>query len=133
MHCLNGFAAWVLVVTQEYLHDPRVFGRQSSIWLKGVPFTADFEVVFHCFSTALDIIWRISLDGLTNVSCALQAGILLPQFIFCWYMFKWEHEDLVPIRPHEGEELPANPLGPRMVREAKFLATLEKRLTSAIA
>ncbi len=62
----------------------------------------------------------------------VQAGVLLPLFVFCWYMFKWEREDLVPIRPHEGEELPANPLGPRMVREAKFLATLEKHLTPAL-
>ena len=27
-----------------------------------------------------------------------QAIVLLPLFAFCWYMYKWEREDLVPIR-----------------------------------
>ena len=28
----------------------------------------------------------------------LQVIVLLPLFVFCWYMYKWEREDLVPIR-----------------------------------
>jgi Ca2+/Na+ antiporter len=76
--------------------------------------------------------WFSVVQSVTRAQL-MQAGILLPLFVFCWFMFKWEHEDLVPIRPHEGEELPANPLGPRMVREAKFLATLEKHLTPSLA
>jgi len=39
----------------------------------------------------------------------------------------------VPIRPAEGEELPANMLGARPLREAKFLETLERRLSGAAA
>ena len=37
-----------------------------------------------------------------------QIVILAPLFVFCWYMRQWETQDLVPIRPMEGEELPAN-------------------------
>ncbi|PSC74625.1 Large neutral amino acids transporter small subunit 4 [Micractinium conductrix] len=34
-----------------------------------------------------------------------QAVVLLPLFIFAYYMYRWENADLVPIRPMEGEEL----------------------------
>ena len=37
-----------------------------------------------------------------------QIVILAPLFIFCYFMRKWETQDLVPIRPMEGEELPCN-------------------------
>jgi hypothetical protein len=37
-----------------------------------------------------------------------QIVILAPLFVFCVYMRKWETQDLVPIRPMEGEELPCN-------------------------
>ena len=46
-------------------------------------------------------------------------------------MYKWEREDLVPIRPNEGEELPCSILGPRSVREAKFLKSLERAVPGA--
>ncbi|KAL4450614.1 hypothetical protein ABPG77_000970, partial [Micractinium sp. CCAP 211/92] len=34
-----------------------------------------------------------------------QAIVLLPLFLFAFFMFRWENADLVPIRPLEGEEL----------------------------
>ncbi|KAK9804317.1 hypothetical protein WJX72_006375 [[Myrmecia] bisecta] len=73
------------------------------------------------------------LNGNFTAINLLQALVLLPLFAFCWYMYKWEREDLVPIRPMEGEELPCNLVGPRQVRESKFVATLEKRLEGAPA
>ena len=62
----------------------------------------------------------------------LQAAVLLPLFGFCWAMRRWESGDLVPIRAAEGEALPVNVLGPRVAREARFLATLEKRLAGFV-
>lgn len=62
----------------------------------------------------------------------LQAAVLLPLFGFCWAMRRWEGGDLVPIRAAEGEALPVNVLGPRVAREARFLATLEKRLAGFV-
>ncbi len=59
----------------------------------------------------------------------MQAAVLLPFFLFCYCMYKWEHTELVPIRPHEGEELPCTIVGPRMLREANFLHTLERRMS----
>ena len=50
-----------------------------------------------------------------GISASLPAGInvaqiviLAPLFVFCYFMRKWETQDLVPIRPMEGEELPCN-------------------------
>ncbi len=43
-------------------------------------------------------------------------------------MYKWERQELVPIRPMEGEELPCNVSGPRMLREADFVTTLKKTI-----
>ena len=60
-----------------------------------------------------------------------QAAVLLPLFVFAYYMYRWEREDLVPIRPNEGEELPCTMVGSRAAREAKFLKTLERRLSGA--
>ncbi|KAK9819041.1 hypothetical protein WJX74_009705, partial [Apatococcus lobatus] len=60
----------------------------------------------------------------------IQVGLLLPQFIFCWFMYHWERQELVPIRPSEGEELPCNMVGPRMKREGRFLDTLQERFKS---
>ena len=54
---------------------------------------------------------------------------MLPLFIFAGYMYKWEREDLVPIRPNEGEELPCTIMSARAEREAKFIKTLERRLS----
>ena len=59
---------------------------------------------------------------------ALQIVVLLPLFTFCWYMYKWERQELVPIRPMEGEELPCNLSGPRMLREADFVTTLKHQI-----
>lgn len=42
-----------------------------------------------------------------------QVIVLLPLFLFCYFMGKWEREDLVPIRPLEGEELPCDVVGAR--------------------
>jgi hypothetical protein len=63
----------------------------------------------------------------------VQVGILLPLFIFCYYMYEWEtnEADQVPILPHDGEELPCNVKGPRLLREANFLSSLERRLSGA--
>ena len=62
------------------------------------------------------------------VSLCAQIIVLLPLFLFCWYMYKWERQELVPIRPMEGEELPCNVSGPRMLREADFVTTLKKTI-----
>ncbi|BDA48190.1 probable solute carrier family 43 member 3 at N-terminal half [Coccomyxa sp. Obi] len=63
----------------------------------------------------------------------LQFGLLLPLFWFCWCMYGWETDEnnQVPILPNEGEELPCNVKGPRQMREATFLTTLERRLSGA--
>ena len=37
----------------------------------------------------------------------------------------------VPILPNEGEELPCNLKGPRLLREANFLSSLEHKLSAA--
>lgn len=37
----------------------------------------------------------------------VQAVVLLPLFLFAFFMYRWENSDLVPIRPLEGEELEA--------------------------
>lgn len=52
----------------------------------------------------------------------------MPFFFFCYMMWKWERTDLVPIQPHEGKVLSCDMVGPRKLREAKFLSTLESRL-----
>lgn len=54
--------------------------------------------------------------------------VLTPFFLFTWMMYRWERQDLVPIRPLVGEELPTTMVGPRTLREASFLSTLEHRL-----
>ncbi len=58
--------------------------------------------------------WRAGI----NVA---QIVILAPLFVFCWYMRKWETQDLVPIRPMEGEELPANMVRAGCTHDAKRL------------
>ena len=71
---------------------------------------------------------------LLSQQCLLmQVAVLLPLFVFCWYMYNWENDegDQIPILPVEGEELPCNIKGPRLLREANFLQSLEKKLTSA--
>ena len=68
-----------------------------------------------CFPFTLYLLW-------------LQIVVLLPLFTFCWFMYKWERQELVPIRPMEGEELPCNLSGPRMLREADFVTTLKQQI-----
>lgn len=62
------------------------------------------------------------LDGNFTAINIAQVIILFPLSIFCFYMYKWEREDLVPIRPLEGEELPCDMIG---VRERKKLPHIE--------
>jgi len=62
------------------------------------------------------------LDGDFTAINIAQVIILLPLSVFCYYMYKWEREDLVPIRPLEGEELPCDMIG---VRERKKLPNIE--------
>lgn len=62
------------------------------------------------------------LDGDFTAINIAQVIILLPLSIFCYYMYKWEREDLVPIRPLEGEELPCDMIG---VRKRKQLPHIE--------
>lgn len=59
--------------------------------------------------------------------------ILTPFFLFTWMMYRWERQDLVPIRPLIGEELPTTMVGPRMLREANFLSSLEQKLPGTAA
>lgn len=54
-----------------------------------------------------------ALDGNFTAINVAQVILLIPLFIFCYFMYKWEREDLVPIRPMEGEELPVDLVGPR--------------------
>jgi hypothetical protein len=75
----------------------------------------------------------LGTEGCCITACAAQVAVLLPLFSFCYFMYKWERSELVPIRPAEGEELPANMLGARPLREAKFLETLERRLSGSAA
>ncbi|KDD76078.1 hypothetical protein H632_c366p1 [Helicosporidium sp. ATCC 50920] len=53
------------------------------------------------------------LNGNFMVLNLAQAGALFPLYLFCWAMYKWEREDLVPMRPMEGEELPCDMMGER--------------------
>ncbi|KAL3151740.1 hypothetical protein ABBQ38_012718 [Trebouxia sp. C0009 RCD-2024] len=73
--------------------------------------------------------WALhGLGGNFTLLNCLQIVVLLPLFAFCWYMYKWERQELVPIRPMEGEELPCNLSGPRMLREADFVTTLKHQI-----
>lgn len=47
------------------------------------------------------LLWSTSQssDPSLIISCIfLQAGALFPLYLFCWAMYKWEREDLVPMR-----------------------------------
>lgn len=71
------------------------------------------------------------LNGNFTALNLIQLAVQIPLFVFCAYMYKWEREDLIPIRPNEGEELPCSILGPRTVREARFLKSLERAVPGA--
>ncbi|KAK9901983.1 hypothetical protein WJX75_000204 [Coccomyxa subellipsoidea] len=78
--------------------------------------------------------WALhGLHGNFTAINMIQAALLLPLFIFCYYMYEWETDEAnqVPILPNEGEELPCNVKGPRQMREATFLTTLERSLSGA--
>lgn len=49
-----------------------------------------------------------------------QVIILSPLMYFCYKMYGWERQDLVPIRPMEGEELPCDMLGNRERKKLKM-------------
>lgn len=53
-----------------------------------------------------------NLNGNFTAINVAQIVFLMPVFIFCAYMRKWETQDLVPIRPMEGEELPTHQVAP---------------------
>lgn len=72
-----------------------------------------FNGLFGLLQYPLTYLAIHGLDGNFTWINVAQVILLLPLFIFCYYMWKWEREDLVPIRPLEGEELPTDPVGPR--------------------
>ena len=49
-----------------------------------------------------------------------QVIILSPLMLFCYKVYGWERQDLVPIRPMEGEELPCDMLGNRERKKMKM-------------
>jgi MFS family permease len=80
-----------------------------------------FNGLFGLLQYPLTYLGIHALDGNFTVINVGQAVVLLPLFVFCYYMGKWEREDLVPIRPLEGEELPFDMMG---ARERKALPQL---------
>lgn len=66
-----------------------------------------------------------ALDGSFWIINLCQAAILLPLFFFCAAMRRWERDDLVPIRPMEGEELPCDMVGMHRKKELKNLKIAE--------
>ncbi|KAL4517173.1 hypothetical protein Ndes2437B_g06781 [Nannochloris sp. 'desiccata'] len=80
-----------------------------------------FNGLFGLLQYPLTYLGIHALDGNFTVINIVQVLVLLPLFVFCYYMGKWEREDLVPIRPLEGEELPLDMMG---TRERKALPQL---------
>ncbi|GAB4813661.1 hypothetical protein N2152v2_000707 [Parachlorella kessleri] len=76
-----------------------------------------FNGLFGLLQYPLTYLGIHGLDGNFTAINVAQVIVLLPLFVFCWYMYKWEREDLVPIRPMEGEELPVDMMGPRIRRK----------------
>jgi hypothetical protein len=72
-----------------------------------------FNGLFGLLQYPLTYLGIHALDGNFTWINICQAILLLPLFMFCYYMGKWEREDLVPIRPLEGEELPCDMMGAR--------------------
>lgn len=64
---------------------------------------------------------RAHMDQRRTAIPLAQACCLLPLMWFCVAMYRWEREDLVPIRPMEGEELPCDMLGPQSRKKIKDL------------
>lgn len=72
-----------------------------------------FNGLFGLLQFPLTYLGIHALDGNFTLINIGQAVVLLPLFIFCYFMWRWEREDLVPIRPLEGEELPCDMVGQR--------------------
>lgn len=72
-----------------------------------------FNGLFGLLQYPLTYLAIHSFDGNFTAINVAQVIVLLPLFIFCYFMGKWEREDLVPIRPLEGEELPCDMMGAR--------------------
>ena len=80
------------------------------------------------FTCCMKDMIQLALQTLQQCDFAVQIVVLVPLFLFCWFMYRWERQELVPIRPLEGEELPCNMTGPRMVRQADFVTSLKHTL-----
>ena len=98
----------------KFLFGFRNFGRLVAI-------DNTFNGLFGLLQYPLTYLGIHALDGNFTVINIVQVVVLLPLFLFCYYMGKWEREDLVPIRPLEGEELPCDMMG---TRERKALPQL---------
>lgn len=72
-----------------------------------------FNGIFGLLQYPLTYLAIHSFDGNFTAINIGQVIVLLPLFLFCYFMGKWEREDLVPIRPLEGEELPCDMVGAR--------------------
>jgi hypothetical protein len=65
-----------------------------------------FNGLFGLLQYPLTTLAIHQLDGNFTWINVAQVVVLLPLFVFVYYMYRWEREDLVPVRPLEGEELP---------------------------
>ena len=72
-----------------------------------------FNGLFGLLQYPLTYLGIHAFNGNFTAINVAQVVILLPLFLFCLFMGKWEREDLVPIRPMEGEELPCDMMGAR--------------------
>lgn len=135
-----------LAVTASTLQAiPRLWTQVTTltIWVIALFFahSSHFEVLggfFGCKNFGRLVAWHAALNGLfallqyplthfaidhldgnfTWIHVA-QVILLLPLFVVCYFIGRWEREDLVPIcRPLESEELPTTPVGPRTRKRA---------------
>jgi MFS family permease len=84
-----------------------------------------FNGLFGLLQYPLTYLGIHSLDGNFTIINVVQAIVLLPLFVFCYFMRRWEREDLVPIRPLEGEELPCDMMGERRRKALPHLPHIE--------
>ena len=80
-----------------------------------------FNGLFGLIQYPLTYLGIHGLDGDFTWINVAQIVVLLPFYFFCWKMYRWEREDLVPIRPLEGEELPCDMAGPRTRKKLPHL------------
>ena len=76
-----------------------------------------FNGLFGLLQFPLTYLAIHSFGGNFTAINVAQVVVLLPLSIFCYFMYKWEREDLVPIRPLEGEELPTDMMGARTQKQ----------------